>query len=273
MHARLTSPSTLFAALLFCTTARAELVPPSASRAFTVELRGAWSIAATRHEWFSMLTLTIPLGRATGSFALTPLAEAGSVVPEAEAPAPSRSEAPRRLEAVRFRPVLSRGLMRATLRAALRAAGFRAGERRLDSLSDRARASAALPELRLRGARGIDYSRKLSPTTTDPYKYSEEGAADLLLEARLAWKLDRLLFADEEIAIERLRGDRAAARQKLVARVLEALFRWERARLARADPELSPAERDLAELRINEAELWLDVLTGGAFSDLAGIAP
>ena len=52
-------------------------------------------------------------------------------------------------------------------------------------------------------------------------------------------------------------------------RVVEALLAWERARLARTTTEPDAPERGRAELGLLEAEIWLDVLTGGGFSVLA----
>jgi hypothetical protein len=65
------------------------------------------------------------------------------------------------------------------------------------------------------------------------YDYTQTGGADLLLEARATWTLDRLVFADEELGIERLTEAEA---------------------------------RDRAELERFEAEAALDVLTGGWFA-------
>jgi hypothetical protein len=125
--------------------------------------------------------------------------------------------------------------------------------------------SAALPELRLRAAHSTDESLRLAPTTSDPYRYTQSGGADLAFEARLTWKLDRLVFADEELGVERLRGQRAAGRAQLVKQVLAALFAWQRAELRRLDPELSTEARVEAALRALEAVITLDVLTGGWF--------
>lgn len=166
-------------------------------------------------------------------------------------------------------PRVSPLLVRAVVRATLRAAGARATERRLDGLAARSRYSALLPEVRLRGARGLDYSRRLAPTQDDPLRYSEEGAYDLLFEGRLSWRLNRLLFTDEELAVERLRAERATGRQRLVARALGWLWAWERARRQLTRADLNAQQRHAAELRLVEAELWLEWLTAGAFGRLS----
>ena len=163
--------------------------------------------------------------------------------------------------------VLSPHLARAVLRVALRAAGFPEWRARLYSLTSRARSSAILPTLRLRAARTTDESLRLTPTIDDPYRYTQAGGASLLFEARLDWKLDRLIFADEELGVERLQNDRANAEARLADRVLKLLVAWQRARLRVGDTSLEPERRALAALEALEAEIHLDLLTDGWFSE------
>jgi hypothetical protein len=181
--------------------------------------------------------------------------------PEAES-RPSASEQP-----VELAFAVDRKLAREVVGAALRAAGAAAVEARLSSLSKRARTSAALPELRLRGGRSTDESLRLYPTSDDPYRYSQAGGAELFFEVRLTWKLDRLVFSTAELRVEQLRRWRAQARAHLVRRVLELLFAWQRARARQAILTLLPEERAAAVLDELEAEAVLDVLTAGWFSD------
>jgi hypothetical protein len=75
-----------------------------------------------------------------------------------------------------------------------------------------------------------------------------------------------LAFADQELAVERLRGERARADLALTERVLSALFKWQRALLRSKDPSLEPEQRLLHSIEAAEAEVLLDVLTGGWFS-------
>ena len=112
-----------------------------------------------------------------------------------------------------------------------------------------------LPTLRLRAARTTDESLRLTPTIDDPYRYTQAGGTSLLFEARLDWKLDRLVFADEELGVERLLGDRENAAARLAERVLRLLVAWQRAQLRAADAGLEPEQRALAELEALEAEL------------------
>jgi len=224
----------------------------------------------------ALVALSIPLERvASGS------PEGGTSQAIAQTPEPVPQAAPEReaghetnreptarvpSPAPSYVPALTPELARGTVRAALRAGGSGRARMRLDSLESRARSSAALPELSLRAARSTDESLRLTPTVDDPYRYSQAGGTSLLFEARLGWKLDRLVFADEELGVERLRGERARAEARLVERVLALLFAWERARGALADPELLEVERLLAELEILKAEVSLDLLTGGWFT-------
>lgn len=186
---------------------------------------------------------------------LQPVAEP----PPAPAPPPPSTEPPPA-------PLLSPELARGAVRAALRTAKLDDAERRLDSLASRARTSALLPELRLRATRAIDESESLAPTEYDPTRRTATGGTSTWLEARATFRLDRLVFADDELAIEKLRITRAAERGRLVAKVLELLDTWQRARTAEADPAAAPDARARASLAAAASEASLDVLTGGWFS-------
>jgi hypothetical protein len=169
------------------------------------------------------------------------------------------------------KPALSAALLARlasdAVRAALRTHGVSQRRSELEGLATRARFSAALPELRLRAVRSNDESQRLAPTLDDPERYTLTGGNDLLLEASATWKLNRLVFADEEIAVERLALEREKSTEKLSERVLERLFDWHRAlsTLASADPK----RRGRLELDRIEAEVELDVLTGGWFGETA----
>jgi hypothetical protein len=107
---------------------------------------------------------------------------------------------------------------------------------------------------------------RLTPTSDDPYRFTQAGTSELALEARLTWHLDRLVFADEEVAVERLEHERDAAERHLIDEVLGRLLVWQRARVRAADPDLDPEQRQTAELAALGAAVELDVLTGGWFS-------
>ncbi|RLB57700.1 MAG: hypothetical protein DRI90_17680, partial [Deltaproteobacteria bacterium] len=118
---------------------------------------------------------------------------------------------------------------RAAISAAQRVGGTAPAGERLDDLASRARWSALLPKVRLRATRLIDESNSLSPTSYDANRITSSGGASLWLEARTTWSLDRLLFAQEEVPIERLRQKLRDDRSETASRVLDLLFSWQRA--------------------------------------------
>jgi hypothetical protein len=154
------------------------------------------------------------------------------------------------------------------LRAALLRAGQSRARRRLSSLGRRARSSAVLPELRLRAERTTDESLRLAPTAADPYRYTRAGGVSTSFEARATWHLDRLVFADEEVRIEELRRLQKRSARRLLAEVLAALVDWQRALWGEVDPVESDEQRLAARLARIRAEVTLDLLTGGRFSQL-----
>ena len=191
-------------------------------------------------------------------------AEPGTDTDDDAGPAPSEPASPPA-------PALTPDLARGAARAACKAAKLDEAEARLDALASRAKTSALLPELRLRATRAIDETESLTPTEYDPARRTASGSATTWLEARATFRLDRLVFADDEIAVERQRMARAAARERLVDRVLDLLDAWQRARAAAVDPEAEPAAQARAALAIASSEASLDVLTDGWFSK--AIAP
>lgn len=186
---------------------------------------------------------------------------AGERATQAPAAAAPQAAAP---QAVVWR--LTPGLIQSTLRAALRHAGAAGQNERLASLRARSRSSAALPELRLGAGRSTDQALRLSPSVSEPDRYTVSDGADLWLEARLSWRLDRLLFAREELDVERLASAASVARHRRVRQVLDALFAWQKALFEAADPAMPSDRQLLAELRALQAAAELDVLTGGWFS-------
>ena len=194
-----------------------------------------------------------------------PPADSGAGGPSSRAEAPL--EAPNSVAPPALPVRLTPEVARAAVHAALRRANIVDPEARVDGLASRARASAVLPELRLRVTRLIDDAQSLSPTEYDPARTTATGGVSLWLEARATWRLDRLVFADEEVAFERLRRDRAEAQSKLAARVLELLFAWQRALAREADlAGRAPKERLAATLDVIEAEASLDIVTDGWFT-------
>jgi hypothetical protein len=148
------------------------------------------------------------------------------------------------------------------VREAWRAAGLTELDSAADSLATRARTSALLPELRLRALRSTDESLRYSDGEYNPTNVTQADGADLLLEGRLTWRLSRLVFAGEEVALLRLRGQQVAARQRIAKQVLDALFAWQAAQRALAAAALTEEAWD-AWLDAIRAEAALYVLTDG----------
>jgi hypothetical protein len=171
-------------------------------------------------------------------------------------------------------------LARAAVEAAWRAGGLGTDDSRLDSIVARARWSAVLPETRLRATK-FDDQRLYTETTSDANRLRDSAGANLGLEARLTWRFDRLLYADDEPSFERMRLERHDTRARIAGRVLEALFHWHRALLelryaqaasreAREPPGQPSRDEVEAALRMMEAEATLDVLTAGWFTAARG---
>lgn len=165
--------------------------------------------------------------------------------------------------------VLTPKLARAAVLAAWRASGLPPDDSRLLSIVSRARWSAILPETRLRAVRFEDARLSLD-TGTDTSRLRDSAGANVGFEARVTWRFDRLIYADDEPAFERIRFELRDARARVAAKTLDALIHWQRAVLDQSS--LTPNQlgtRDEAEaaLRVMEAEAALDVLTGGWFGN------
>ncbi|HRI63579.1 MAG TPA: hypothetical protein PK156_05060 [Polyangium sp.] len=220
-----------------------------------------------RHDFAAMALLGVPLERlgqtrdrriAERLAPLPTLTEGSSTAPAADAAKTAGPVVPE--------PLVTPGMARAAIAAALEHAGLEQSTSRVDRLAARARTSAVLPELRLRVTRQLDDSQVLSPTEYDPDRVTATVKASWWFEARATFKLDKLVFADEEVALERMREDRLEAAKKLRERVLETLFAWQRALRTRDEPTVEPDAQMKAALAAIEAEVTLDVLTGGWFT-------
>ena len=244
---------------------------PRSAAAGPLSLGLAWEWRQTNSgaSTSGVVYLTVPLERLARP--ARPFAPSMSLAEPPETP-PDDAE-PTRIPAA---PAVKRAAPRAALvdpafarrlvRAALRVRGDWGAGERLDGLSLRSRVSAALPELTLRAVRSTDESLRLSPSGTYVNDYTQTGGAGLLLEARATWKLDRLVFADEELQVERLRAQRGRLTERVIAAVLKELTNWQRARLRLLDSELTPEEQLSLEVQLLTAESALDVLTDGLFS-------
>lgn len=208
---------------------------------------------------FDVFTKTAETRRASNANAKAQRddAEEEEAAPTAEAPAIVRSA---------DRSIGRGALVRGAVKAALAAAGSGSVAERLSDVATRARASGLVPELRVRVAHVVDEDQSLAPTEYDPERITASGGTSLWLEGRATFRLDRLVFADDEIAVERLRADRAKLERAIVDEVLDSFERWQRADAKLANPLTEPLERDRAEIDLAVEEARLDALTDGWFS-------
>ena len=175
---------------------------------------------------------------------------------------PPGNRAPPRSDQLTLSRVRS-GDAREAVAAARRAAGFGHQLGALDDMASRARWSALLPQVRLRATRLIDESNSLSPTSYDANRTTSSGGASLWLEARTTWSLDRTVFADEEVRIERLRQSIHDDQRALERDILDLVFRWQKAHLLIADPSLSPQRCLELALEADHISIELDLKTDG----------
>lgn len=236
--------------------------------------------ASMRAEQSAWLTLTVPLDRlaapraVSASMPAPPNAAApGSASPVSPAPAPNTAPSPDTAEAeppLGFKELAAfSNFTRRAIAVATTAAGAGAERGRLDSLSARAKASALLPELRLRIVRNTDQALRWVPTTDDPYRVTQADGAGLILEAGAVFRFDRLVFAHEELAVERLRQRAAEERLKLEARVAEVMLDLLRARQLACSLDPNDPARVAHVLRLLQSFELLDSLTAGWFSGQA----
>lgn len=186
-----------------------------------------------------MLSLTVPLERV--------------VVPQAQA-----------VMHVRFQ--VDTKWVRQLVVAAWVTAGLGESDSGLASLRARARLSALLPEARVRVLRSDDARASYELVPDDASTHRGTQQAGYTWEGRLTWRLDRLLFAEEELGIERLGNERRESRDKLRHRVLEAYFVYRRAEADLRVAIEGSREAFESRLKLEEATTTLDALTAGFFS-------
>ncbi len=218
------------------------------------------------------------------AFAVGPaLAKETRVVPAPSASGPHPSASPAPTPSASIVPSLppAKGLaldgdkIRALVLAAQKLAGLDRDDV-FDAIATRARASALLPELRLRVFRTADAGLTLydSGDASEATRSTALGGTRTGIEARFSFRLDRLVFADEEIALERLRLERLELKQKIATRIIELVVRWAKAERASRDTLLLDVERDAAAATALECLAALDAFTGGlATKLLLGKAP
>lgn len=253
--------------VLFCAVLSRPVAAQARDSGVEVSLHALSTQASARAEQAAWLSVRLPLDARVRPQARA-VAAVADPAPAAEPVQPAPAAA-----VERGAPTLGFAELRAladfSRRAssvALSVAGVPAVRRRLDSLSTRARVSAALPELRLRAQRNTDQALRWAPTRDDPYRVTQADGAGTTLEASATFRLDRLLFAREELSVERERQRAGEAHLKLERRVLDALLALFRARELSCNPGVEEAARSEQLIRVAERFSELDTLTAGWFS-------
>ncbi len=234
----------------------------------TVSLSLSMARRPERNDFAGSLVLTVPTSRfVSPAKAKEVLADERPILDEEAAGAPldeaskDATRVPRAHQPIL--PIIRPRDARAAITAAQGLSGTAAAGERLDDLASRARWSALLPQVRLRATRLIDESSSLSPTSYDAQRMTASGGTSLWLEARTTWSLDRLVFAQEEVPIERLRGKLRDDHAQTARRVLDLLFRWQRAAYRVIDPLAHPDQCPAAWLAEQQLAAELDVATDG----------
>lgn len=235
-------------AVLLTTASASAQAPPGGG--LSVEVVGFVERGAGAGVLGAFVLVGVPLDRwFRGGRTVRALTEGAALLPVTPSPA--------------IPPALTPLVARQVVGAAWRTAGLGADDSRLDAMLARARWSALLPEVRLRVLRT---DRRTDTASDDTAQNSDVWGATQWYEARATFRLDRLLYADEEPQVERLRLDRQEARARVAAKVMAELSKWARARATEAVTPLDSDARLDALLKVMESELTLDVMTGGWFS-------
>lgn len=164
------------------------------------------------------------------------------------------------------RLAIDAALARGAVRTAWRVSGIEVNDARIDEMIARSRLSVLLPETRVRVVQMLQDGEHATSYVNTAGTIVDTSGSTTTLEARLTWRLDRLLFSGDEPTLERVRLEREEARTRIGGRVLELLFAWQRALLDESASDAGSHAEVEAALRQCEAEISLDVLTGGWFA-------
>ncbi|HEY2511544.1 MAG TPA: hypothetical protein VGI39_11835, partial [Polyangiaceae bacterium] len=235
--------------------------------------RGILENPVRARSWISLVGFTRDLpsgGREYGGMALLGLALDRIVRQPDSASAPRYADGPstpdpRAPPPPADHPPLDGAFARSAVRAAWRTSGIDVTDARIDDLIARSHLSAILPEARFRAVRTTADADHATTYLNETGTLVSTVGSTMALEGRLTWHLDRILYADDEPSLERLRMERQDARARVASRALELLFQWQRALLDLASADAGSRGELDANLRRVEAEVALDVLPGGWF--------
>lgn len=168
-------------------------------------------------------------------------------------------------------PLLNAAFVRALLNACNRE--FGAARADLDDLASRARWSAWLPELQVKGGRNTDQTLRLTPTDSEPDRYQVVGGDGVRYEGQVRWSFSQLVFARDELAVARLRGALETEKRKRQQQAIESLSKWFAAWAILSAEGGEAQERFEAWVRESAHRAELDWLTHGWFSAQVPSAP
>lgn len=161
------------------------------------------------------------------------------------------------------------------LRGLMQACGREFGPTRveLSDLASRARYSAWLPEIQVKGGRNTDETLRLTPTEAEPDRYQLVGGDGVRFEGQIKWSFNQLVFARDELAVARLQGALETEKRRREQRVMDVLGKWLRARVTLGDVNQPSEKRVNAWVDERALRAELDWLSQGWFSRHVEKAP
>ena len=149
-------------------------------------------------------------------------------------------------------------------RVAIRVSGLSPTDADVDGLASRARLASLLPEISVRGTHTQNGVRDYS-ADTGTVSQSDYGPG-FSIQGVVTFHFDKLAYSGQETRLERLRLERVEARARISQRVIDEVGKWQEALAEeRAEPDGTPAHVN-AMVRRTNAQMALDVWTGGWFS-------
>lgn len=146
------------------------------------------------------------------------------------------------------------------------AGAYHSLKRRYRGLVRRSRRSGWVPELRLRGVLGFDRATSQQDINSlYPGEVNTRGARDSLLEARLLFRLDRLVLGAQEPSLQRILSQLEKEREERRRDCAQALIDWISARRSASDPQNIPQETARWESEAQRALAEAYLLTDGWF--------
>jgi hypothetical protein len=143
---------------------------------------------------------------------------------------------------------------------------FRTSHLELQDLASRARNSAWLPELQVKGGRNTDETLRLTPTEAEPDRYQLVGGAGVRFEGQIKWSFNQLVFARDELAVARLQGALETEKRKRQHHAMDVLGKWLHAWVVLGDRSQTPGLRLKAWIDERASRAELDWVSQGWFS-------